>query len=109
MRQKTSSSDTLLKVRSSRKKYILKLYVCGMTVRSTLAIDNIQKVCRGYLQGCYDLEIIDIFKYPAQAREAQVIAAPTLIRQSPLPVHRLVGSMSDIQKVLSGLDLISFN
>ncbi len=93
----------------SREIYNLKLYICGMTVRSTQAIENVKKICQEHLQGRCKLEIIDIFKNPAQARAAQIIAAPTLIKQYPLPVHRMVGSMSDTEKVLSGLDLVSLN
>jgi circadian clock protein KaiB len=120
MRQKESASGIPLESDSprnnnleispgSRGKYVLKLYICGMTVRSTLAIENLQKICRDYLPDRCDLEIIDIFKNPAQARTAQVVAAPTLVKLLPLPVQRLIGSLSDTEKVLSGLDLISLN
>ncbi len=93
----------------SRRRYSLRLYICGMTFRSTQAIENIRKICEEYLQGRCDLEIIDIFKRPDQAKEAQIIAAPTLIKLSPLPIHRMVGNMSDTQKVLLGLDLTPVN
>jgi circadian clock protein KaiB len=87
-------------------KYILKLYITGMTLRSKLAIENIHRICADYLPGRCDLEVIDILRKPAQAREAQIIAAPTLIKKSPLPMHRLIGDMSKTEKVLSALDLV---
>jgi circadian clock protein KaiB len=88
-----------------QEKYILKLYISGMTLRSTLAVENIRRICQDYLPGRCDLEIIDIFKHPALAKEANVIAAPTLIKKYPLPVHRLIGDLSNTEKVLIGLKL----
>ncbi|MDI6719595.1 MAG: circadian clock KaiB family protein [Methanomicrobiales archaeon] len=86
-------------------RYILRLYVTGMTPRSRAAIENIKRICEEHLEGCYDLEVIDIYQQPERAREAQVLAAPTLIRQLPLPLRRLIGDMSDTERVLLGLDL----
>lgn len=85
--------------------YILQLYITGNTARSSQAIENIQKVCQKYLDGRYDLEVIDIFQQPARAKEAQVIAAPTLIRQFPRPLRKLVGDMADEKKLLLGLGI----
>jgi circadian clock protein KaiB len=91
----------------NRTKYVLKLYVNGMTLRSTIAIDNIQRICRDYLPGRCKLEIIDIYKQLGKAKEAQIIATPTLIKESPLPLHRLVGDLSVTAEVLKGLDMKS--
>jgi circadian clock protein KaiB len=90
-----------------RGKYVLKLYVSGMTLRSTMAVDNIQRICRDYLPGRCKLEIIDIYKQLGKAKEAQIIVTPTLIKESPLPLHRLVGNLSETAKVLKGLDIIA--
>ncbi len=86
-------------------KYVLKLYVSGMNRKSAQAIRNITEICDEQLKGRYKLEIIDIHQRPIVLQGAQIIAAPTLIRQFPLPLKRLIGSMADKHKVLVGLDL----
>jgi circadian clock protein KaiB len=86
-------------------RYQLKLYVTGTTPRSMLAIRNIQHICRRYLDGRYDLEVIDIYQKPQEAMHAQIIAAPTLIKFSPEPIRRVVGDMSNESKVLSALNI----
>jgi circadian clock protein KaiB len=86
-------------------KYVLCLYVTGMTPKSTLAIDNVQKLCEKYLEGFYELKIIDIYQHPKLAKEEQIIATPTLIKQFPLPIRRLIGDMSDTERLLAGIDL----
>ena len=88
-----------------RAKYILRLYVTGSTGRSLRAVQNLKKLCEEYLSDDYDLEVIDIYKDPAAAREAQIIAAPTLVKKLPQPIRRLVGDLSNTQKVLIGLDI----
>lgn len=85
--------------------YILKLYVTGMTPQSILAIDNLKKICEEHLKGKYHLDVIDLYKNPALAKGEQIIAAPTLIKKLPLPLRRIIGNMSNIDKVLVGLDL----
>ena len=87
-----------------RAKYILRLYVTGSTGRSLTAVRNLKKICEEHLPD-YDLEVIDIYKDPAAAREAQVIAAPTLVKKLPLPIRKFVGDLSNTQKILVGLDL----
>ena len=88
-------------------RYVLRLYVTGMTVRSALAIKNLQAICREHLDGRYDLDVIDIYQQPVLTRAEQIVAAPTLIKQLPLPMRRLVGDMSDRDRVLLGLDLMT--
>ena len=85
--------------------YILQLYVTGNTARSSRTIEHIQKVCQEYLDGRYELEVIDIFQQPARAREAQIIAVPTLVRQFPRPPRKLVGDMTDDKNLLVGLGI----
>ena len=88
-----------------REKYVLRLYVTGMTPKSTRAIANVQTLCEEHLAGCYELKIIDIYQQPKLAKEGQIIATPTLIKQLPLPLRRLIGDMSDTEKFLVGIDL----
>jgi circadian clock protein KaiB len=87
-------------------RYLLKLFVTGKTPRSTRAVENVRAICDEYLQGRYDLEVIDIYQQPALLAGEQIIAAPTLVKSLPLPVRRLVGDMSNRRRVLAGLDLV---
>ena len=90
---------------SGRNKYVLRLYITGTTNRSMQAITNLKRICEKYLEGRYELEVIDLYKEPALAKDDQIIAAPTLIKQLPLPFRRIIGDMSNKEKVLFGLDL----
>ncbi|MBW2065958.1 MAG: circadian clock KaiB family protein [Deltaproteobacteria bacterium] len=85
--------------------YNLSLYVAGMTSRSLRAIDNIKDLCSKYLEGRYDLEIIDIYQAPKRASEDQIVAAPTLIKRTPGPVRRLVGDLSNLDRLVLALNL----
>lgn len=91
--------------RVRRAEYILRLYVTGSTPRSLKAITNLKRLCEEHLPGAYDLQVIDIYKYPDAARDAQIIAAPTLIKRLPAPLRRFVGDLSNTQKLLIGLDI----
>jgi circadian clock protein KaiB len=90
---------------SGKDKYILRLYITGTTNRSVLALTNLKKICEEYLDGRYELEVIDLYQMPSLAKDEQIIAAPTLIKKLPLPFRRIIGDMSNIEKVLMGLDL----
>lgn len=85
--------------------YTLRLYVTGATRHSMLAVRNVKQICDTYLHNSYKLEIIDIYQQPQLAEKEQIIAAPTLIKVEPQPSCRLIGDMSNTQKVLSGLGL----
>jgi circadian clock protein KaiB len=87
-------------------RYVLRLYVTGMTSRSARAVNNLRAICDDYLEGRYDLEVIDIYQQPALAKGEQIIAAPTLIKKLPLPMRRIIGDMSNRERVLRGLDLV---
>ena len=89
----------------SKDKYVLRLYVTGSTNRSFSAISNLKKICEEYLEGRYELEVIDLYQKPGLAKGDQIIAAPTLIKKLPLPFRRIIGDMSNKEKVLVGLDL----
>ena len=95
-------------VREARtEKYVLRLYVTGMTPRSIRAVENVRAICEEHLQGRYDLEVIDIYQQPTLAAGEQIIAAPTLIKKLPLPLRKVIGDMSSTERVLLGLDLRS--
>lgn len=85
--------------------YVLRLYVTGTTARSAAAITNIRKLCEEHLKGHYDLEVIDIYQQPVLAQGEQIIAAPTLIKKLPVPLRKVVGDLSNENRVLMGLDL----
>ncbi len=85
--------------------YVLRLYVSGMTPRSTAAFATIKGICEKHLHGRYELEVIDIYQQPTLARDEQIIAAPTLIKRLPLPQSRMVGSLLQEDRVLAGLGL----
>ena len=87
--------------------YILRLFITGATPNSVRAVTNIKQLCESHLKGNYSLEIIDVYQQLSAAKEEQLIALPLLIKKSPLPERRLIGDMSDPQKVLRGLGLIA--
>ena len=86
-------------------KYVLRLYVSGLTPKSRRAIENIKKICEEDLEGRFELEIVDIYQRPDLAVDEQVIAAPTLIKELPLPLRRVIGDLSDKERIVVGLDL----
>jgi circadian clock protein KaiB len=87
-------------------KYILKLYITGNSTKSQRAIANILRICRDELAEQYVVEIIDVLEQPYLAEEEKILVTPTLIKQLPPPLQRIIGDMSNTQKVLLGLDLI---
>lgn len=86
--------------------YTLRLYVAGQTPRSLAAINNLVKICREHLDGRYDIEVIDLLEDPARARADDIVAIPTLIRALPAPLQRLIGDLSDTDRVLTGLEIV---
>lgn len=85
--------------------YVLSLYVTGVTPNSSRAIANIKTICEQHLQGRYELEVIDIYQQPELASEQDLLVAPTLVKSLPLPLRKLVGDMSNEERVLAGLGL----
>jgi circadian clock protein KaiB len=90
---------------SASEHYVLRLYVTGMTARSTRAINVVRSVCDEHLAGRHTLEIIDVYQQPARIREDQVVACPTLVKCGPSPLRRIVGDMSNRERLLFGLGL----
>jgi circadian clock protein KaiB len=93
----------LLKIVSSR--YILKLYIAGQSPKSVNAIANIKKICEENMKGRYELDVIDLYQQPQLAQGEQIIAIPTLIRKLPPPLRRIIGDLSNTERVLVGLDI----
>jgi circadian clock protein KaiB len=89
----------------SEERYVLRLFVTGMTARSVRAVENVRAVCKQYIEGRYDLEVIDVYQQPDLAQCEQIIAAPTLIKKQPLPLRRVIGDMSNTEQLLIGLDI----
>jgi circadian clock protein KaiB len=89
-------------------KFVLKLYITGRTPRSEVAISNLRKLCEQDLSGQYEMIIIDVLERPQLAEDEKIIATPTLIKELPPPLRRIIGDLSDKEKVLLGLDLLSF-
>lgn len=85
--------------------YKLRLFVTGSTPRSARAIANMRKICEENLQGRYDLEVVDVYENPDATRDLQIIATPTLVKILPEPLRRIIGDLSDIDRVLAGLNL----
>lgn len=85
--------------------WVLRLYVAGQSPRSLRALVNIRRICSERLPGRHDLEVIDLYQQPELAQDAQIVALPTLVKQSPAPRRMLIGDLSCTQDVLRGLDL----
>ncbi|MCB0196448.1 MAG: circadian clock protein KaiB [Anaerolineae bacterium] len=86
-------------------KYILKLYVAGLSPKSKKAIHNIKEICETHLKGRYELRVIDLYQNPTLAQGEQIVAVPTLVKKLPHPLRKIIGDMSDEEKLLVGLDL----
>jgi circadian clock protein KaiB len=91
--------------RQSLATYILKLYVTGKTPRAEKAIANLRRICEEELRGQYELNIIDVLEHPQLAEDEKILATPTLIKRLPPPLRRVIGDLSDKEKVLLGLDV----
>jgi len=85
--------------------YVLRLFVAGATTRSQSAITNVRQICDEYLEGRFDLEVIDVYTHPAATRDFQIVATPTLVKIAPEPLRRIVGDLSNRDRVLHGLSL----
>lgn len=105
---------TAMKARGTRKAstrarsgpfYDLRLYVAGSTARSVAALANLQRICDEHLDGRYRIEVVDLLERPQLARGDQIVALPTLVRRLPVPIRKLVGDFSNVERTLVGLDL----
>jgi circadian clock protein KaiB len=86
-------------------RWLLRLYVAGQTTRSMTALDNLKKICEEHMANCYEIEVIDLLKDPRLAAGDQILAVPTLVRKLPPPVKKIIGDLSNKERVLVGLDI----
>lgn len=101
MKKKSPAKESPAKI----KPIILRLYIAGQTPKCVEAFDNLQKICAEHLAGRYKLEVIDLLENPKLARGDQILAIPTLVRRLPPPVRKIIGDLSDTERVLIGLDV----
>jgi len=99
-----TSLHTLADLEDSQQ-FVLRLYVTGMTPRSTRAISAVRGICEEFLAGRYDLQVIDVYQQPALIRDEQIFATPTLVKKGPEPVRRMIGDMSNRERLIAGLGL----
>jgi circadian clock protein KaiB len=90
-------------------KWVLRLYVAGQTPKALTAFANLKKICEEQLKGKYSIEVIDLLINPQLGSEYQILALPTLVRKLPVPVRKIIGDLSDTERVLIGLDLLPGN
>jgi circadian clock protein KaiB len=113
MNAKKENSDITIKKEKSTKSsgdmWVLRLYVAGQTPKAITAFTNLKRICEDQLNGKYSIEVIDLLKNPHLANEFQIVALPTLIRKLPVPVRKIIGDLSDTERVLIGLDLLAVN
>jgi circadian clock protein KaiB len=91
---------------NSDDKWILRLYIAGYTKKSVLAFENLKKICEERLKNQYTIEVIDLLENPQLGKEHQILAIPTLVRKLPIPVRKIIGDLSNTEKVLVGLDIL---
>lgn len=85
--------------------WTLRLYVAGQTPKSVAAFDNLKRICEEHLKGHYSIEVVDLLKNPRLAKDDQILALPTVVRRLPPPLRRIIGDLSNTERVLVGLDL----
>jgi len=110
MKPKRENSDKRIKKEKSFKttddKWVLRLYVAGQSPKALVAFANLKKICEEQLKGKYSIEVIDLLINPKLGNEDQILALPTLVRKLPVPVRKIIGDLSDTERVLVGLDLL---
>lgn len=113
MKTMKENSDVKIKEeklhKTKKDMWVLRLYVAGQTPKAITAFTNLKKICEEQLGGKYSIEVIDLLKNPQLANEYQIVALPTLIRKLPVPVRKIIGDLSDTERVLIGLDLLEAN
>jgi circadian clock protein KaiB len=106
VKKKAKGSSTAGAVPAKNQNSIqLRLYVAGQTPRSLAALTNLKRICEQHLEGRYDLKVIDLMKHPQLAQGDQILAIPTLVRNLPTPILKIIGDLSNVDRVLIGLDL----
>lgn len=105
VQNKLAEFESALTAEKKGEKYVLRLYVAGINPKSRKAIENLREILEENLKDQYELEIIDIYQQPIFAKEGQIVAAPTLIKELPPPIRRFVGDLSNKDRILLGLDI----
>jgi circadian clock protein KaiB len=105
--QMTKTFEDAVTALPHRERYWLRLFVTGSAPKSIRAIQNIRALCDKQLFGRYDLEVVDVYQHPERAEPEQIVVTPTLVKQLPLPLRKIIGDLSDTQKVLAGLDIVT--
>jgi circadian clock protein KaiB len=110
MKPNRENSDKRIKkekpVKTADDKWVLRLYVAGKSPKALTAFANLKKICQEQLDGKYSIEVIDLLINPQLGNEDQILALPTLVRKLPVPVRKIIGDLSDTERVLVGLDLL---
>lgn len=101
----SSAKESAPLEKPDQNKWILRLYVAGQTQKCITAFNNLKKICENELKGKYSIEVIDLVENPQLSREHQILAIPTLVRKLPVPVRKIIGDLSDTERVLVGLDI----
>ena len=113
MEPKRENSDKIIKkekpVKTANDMWVLRLYVAGQTPKALTAFANLKKICQVQLKGKFSIEVIDLLTNPQLGNEDQILALPTLVRKLPVPVRKIIGDLSDTERVLVGLDLLPVN
>lgn len=109
MEVKTEKKTGAVPKKGTNDKWVLRLYVAGQTPKSITAFANLTKICEEQLKGKYSIEVIDLMKNPQLGAVDQIFALPTLVRKLPVPVRKIIGDLSNTERVLIGLDLLSTN
>lgn len=102
----TKAFEDALAAKPDAARYRLRLFITGTTPKCARAIKNIRAICEANLPGRYDLEVVDIYQHPEQAKPEQIVVTPTLVKKLPLPFRKMIGDLSDNERVLIGLDII---
>ncbi|BFM38554.1 circadian clock KaiB family protein [Synechocystis sp. LKSZ1] len=106
LESKTTEVFEQILSQSQEQHYILRLYIAGTTIQSMKALQNLKQICEDYLQGRYELEVVDIYQQTDAVITENIVAAPTLIKKLPLPLRRIIGNLSDTEKLLVGLNIM---
>lgn len=104
-----SDAEKAQQTQAESDKWVLRLYVAGQTPKSITAFNNLKQICETQLEGKYSIEVIDLLVHPQLSRDDQILAIPTLVRKLPVPVRKIIGDLSNTERVLVGLDLMPRN
>ena len=101
----TAAKSKAPKAETEDEKYILRLYVAGQTPKSMAAFANLKRICEEHMKGRYQIEVVDLLVNPSLSKDDQILALPTLVRRLPAPIKKIIGDLSNTERVLVGLDI----